>query len=256
MLALDFTRWRLLKEGRPRLSKKRRGFTNPLIRLPFLSECLLCVIEYLAVSLTTPVKAASIFFPRYHTSFCQIWIVQRVDVAKSVIRATQDGCPDNYFNYFYLLAEVSYPSQFKLWGRRKKKSCFECLILFFSVLVMSAETRKSTRTTLHASWIDCWMDMTTDWDLGREVGRTSDPSTHVLKCILCCVTFFVSLITSVAGGITEVKTDIFVTSFGPVSDVNMVRGENSTDVCVCCLLQITAHKRPVKALWPACHESI
>lgn len=76
------------------------------------------------------------------------------------------------------------------------------------------------------------------------------------KCILCCVTFFVSLITSVAGGITEVKTDIFVTSFGPVSDVNMVRGENSTDVCVCCLLQIAAHERPVKALWPACHESI
>lgn len=27
----------------------------------------------------------------------------------------------------------------------------------------------------------------------------------------------------VAGGVTEVKTDIFVTSFGPVSDVDMVR---------------------------------
>lgn len=26
-----------------------------------------------------------------------------------------------------------------------------------------------------------------------------------------------------AGGVTEVKTDIFVTSFGPVSDVEMVR---------------------------------
>lgn len=77
-----------------------------------------------------------------------------------------------------------------------------------------------------------------------------------LKLILCCVPFFVSLISSVAGGITEVKTDIFVTSFGPVSDVNMVRGENSTDVCVCCLLQMTACTWPLKALWPACHESI
>jgi len=28
---------------------------------------------------------------------------------------------------------------------------------------------------------------------------------------------------TIAGGITEVKTDIFVTSFGPVSDVKMVR---------------------------------
>lgn len=30
-------------------------------------------------------------------------------------------------------------------------------------------------------------------------------------------------LTAVAGGVTEVKTDIFVTSFGPVSDVEMVR---------------------------------
>lgn len=37
---------------------------------------------------------------------------------------------------------------------------------------------------------------------------------HVLKQLLC---------SCAAGPVTEVKTDIFVTSFGPVSDVEMVR---------------------------------
>lgn len=33
----------------------------------------------------------------------------------------------------------------------------------------------------------------------------------------------VKTLISATGGVTEVKTDIFVTSFGPVSDVEMVR---------------------------------
>lgn len=88
---------------------------------------------------------------------------------------------------------------------------------------MSAEMRKLTQTTLHAFWIDCWMDMTTDSDLDREVGWASDSTlyTHLVMRHI----FLASSIASVPGGITEVKTDIFVTSFGPVSDVNMVRRE-------------------------------
>lgn len=53
---------------------------------------------------------------------------------------------------------------------------------------------------------------------------------YVVYCMLFIFTFlhyFCAInkrgfLQSVAGGITEVKTDIFVTSFGPVSDVEMV----------------------------------
>lgn len=37
----------------------------------------------------------------------------------------------------------------------------------------------------------------------------------------------------IAGGVTEVKTDIFVTSFGPVSDVEMVRYGFCKRKCIC-----------------------
>lgn len=71
--------------------------------------------------------------------------------------------------------------------------------------------------------------MTTDCDLDREVIQTLNPKALFLKYsyivldYLCASCVAVQLLITVAGGVTEVKTDIFVTSFGPVSDVEMVR---------------------------------
>lgn len=47
-------------------------------------------------------------------------------------------------------------------------------------------------------------------------------SMHYVTALLCSW-YILYLLMNVAGGVTEVKTDIFVTSFGPVSDVEMVR---------------------------------
>lgn len=47
---------------------------------------------------------------------------------------------------------------------------------------------------------------------------------------LCTHILFDNL--TVAGGVTEVKTDIFVTSFGPVSDVEMVRYSHCREMIV------------------------
>lgn len=78
--------------------------------------------------------------------------------------------------------------------------------------------RKSTRTTSLAFWTGFWTGMTTDCDLDLEVIRHFDPRA---SCAKTAYILFDNL--TAAGGVTEVKTDIFVTSFGPVSDVEMVR---------------------------------
>lgn len=78
--------------------------------------------------------------------------------------------------------------------------------------------RKSTRTTLLAFWTGFWTGMTTDCDLDPEVILHFDPKASCEK-----ITYILFDNLTAAGGVTEVKTDIFVTSFGPVSDVEMVR---------------------------------
>lgn len=60
--------------------------------------------------------------------------------------------------------------------------------------------------------------MTTDCDLDLEVIG------HFDSCsFMCKDSYILSDNLAAAGGVTEVKTDIFVTSFGPVSDAEMVR---------------------------------
>lgn len=131
---------------------------------------------------------------------------------------------------------MSYPSQFKLWGSSRRRKIimfrmFDSFLCSFSNVSGNEKINSDNITRILDRLLDGY-----DNRLRPGSGGGSDLRSFntCFKCILRCVTFFVSLITSVAGGITEVKTDIFVTSFGPVSDVNMVRGENSTDVV--CLL--------------------
>lgn len=78
--------------------------------------------------------------------------------------------------------------------------------------------RRSTRTTSLAFWTGFWTGTTTDCDLDLEVIGLFDPKA------LCAKTAYILFDDlAAAGGVTEVKTDIFVTSFGPVSDAEMVR---------------------------------
>ena len=57
------------------------------------------------------------------------------------------------------------------------------------------------------------------------------------------VSLVVCFIASI-GPVTEVKTDIYVTSFGPVSDVEMVctrtekQSSKHVDLCICCSITV------------------
>lgn len=111
---------------------------------------------------------------------------------------------------------------------------------YTAALVVQVEMRKLTQTTSPAFWIDSWMVMTTDCDLALEVNQTLNPEalflmtfTYQHRQISCCTVRVVQLLITVAGGVTEVKTDIFVTSFGPVSDVEMVRYYRCKEMYVC-----------------------
>lgn len=57
---------------------------------------------------------------------------------------------------------------------------------------------------------------------------------HTLRWIICVHLVLLCIFQiTVAGGVTEVKTDIFVTSFGPVSDVEMVSYYCCKEMYVC-----------------------
>lgn len=69
--------------------------------------------------------------------------------------------------------------------------------------------------------------MTTDCDLDLEVIQHFDPKASCAK-----TTYILFDDLTAAGGVTEVKTDIFVTSFGPVSDAEMVRYSSFQEMIV------------------------
>lgn len=95
--------------------------------------------------------------------------------------------------------------------------------------------------------------------------KKKPPNKHIFHFV------FSYMLVSVAGGVTEVKTDIFVTSFGPVSDVEMVRlkfcnakrrldfiyqtPSTVTSDCLPCRHPAMSTSHELSSIWPAlwCH---
>lgn len=111
-------------------------------------------------------------------------------------------------------------------------------VCVFNLLFLCSFSHVSGNEKINSDNITRILDRLLDgYDNRLRPGSGGESDFKFMKRIYCVlnipyVAYVVHLIISVAGGVTEVKTDIFVTSFGPVSDVEMVRLD-SRDEMLC-----------------------